>query len=199
MDGLIFYYYFNQTFVSEAFPKDEYIIFIIPDIIVLLFIALFTILYIKKYNQSKDNKNIFNLVIAYVFFVAAFIMQSVVNFFILFDFTENTIFNFIEYQFLALVILGCIPLALFYNDFESDSLEQFNFILIIGIILIFWLCVSPFFLPQSKWIMYIPFIITSFFNSALINYYTKDIDDNIEKENGEAPKKSKLSNETTVP
>jgi hypothetical protein len=197
MSNIIFFYYFNQFLTPESFPKDNYTIFIIPDFIMLAFLIIFTFLYYKKFKKEGDYKNLLNLIIAYVFFIVAYIMQSIVNFFILFNFTQNTIFIFLEYQFLALVILGSIPLALFYNDFESESIEQFNFILIIGIILIFWMTVSAFFAPQSKWIMYISFIITSFLNSALINYYIKGPEEYQEKVS--PPEKSDLSEQKTVP
>ncbi len=197
MSNIIFFYYFNQYLTQESFPKEGYTIFIIPDFVILGFLVVFTYLYFKKFNKGGEYKKILNLILAYVFFVIAYIIQSIVNFFILFDFTQNTIYIFIEYQFLALVILGCIPLALFYNDFESDSIEQFNFILIIGIILIFWMTVSAFFAPQAKWIMYIAFIITSFFNSALINYYIEEPEKYQEKIS--PPKKTDLSEQKTVP
>jgi len=197
MKNIIFYYYFTRFLTAESSPKDDYVIFIIPDLIILGFLIVFTILYAKKFKKDEGYQKILNLIIAYAFFVVAYIIQSIVNFFILFDFTQNTIFIFIEYQFLALVILGCIPLALFYNDFEGESIEQFNFILIIGIILIFWMTVSAFFTPQAKWIMYISFIITSFFNSGLINYYIKEPEKYQEKIS--PPDRSDLSKKKTYP
>jgi hypothetical protein len=183
MRNIILYYYFFVFSSSESFPKDSYVVYIIPDFILLAFLLVFLISYAKIYkkNQFSQEREL-NLVVAYAFFIAAFIMQSVVNFFILFDFIGNTIYIFLEYQFLVLTILGCIPLVLFYNAFEFKSSDQINFILIIGIILIFWMTVSGFFTPQSKWIMYIPFIITSFFNSVLLKYDKDESEETLETE-----------------
>lgn len=147
----------------------EELIYLIADLALLVILILFFSSTLKQYLSNKKKSALY-LLLVYLFYIIAFILQSIVSFYNYLD-TTDMLYNLLQYQFTIFVVLAAIALLLFYNEFEPISKKLLNPILVVGVILIVWMIIAFNVLRFLQFTIYFSFLLLTIY-SGIIYLYT---------------------------